>query len=528
MPQAALLTDPETNTVLYANPAAAKLFDCSQADLEKFCFENLHANPASARHFSNNLRYALESNRFLFIPEVKLKTFSGRCFPCQLDLSPLCDPKGKIIAWLNVVTDITSLKNYREQLYGERNILAELLETARIIVLVTDKNGRIVLSNPFLDKLCRLDAQKIKGHKWTAVLLDRSHAKTADSLLKKSMSLPEGCQHRFEFCVSGTHERKNIDLHIKAIHNEQGSTDGFLLVGQDVTEHESALKRLAELGKTGVELERIVNASPAVAFVWEGGKRRNIRFVSKNIRQFGYESQNLVEGGIDYLELVHPEDRRILVSDFELFKQDCVGKFFRRLYRLKTASGKMRWVEERTWAEFDTNLNVVDFRAVVWDATQRISATQMLDDSKKLLEQQKLKLLSKDAAIDEMLKHMEAEKQRLSEQIEQNIRNFVLPALLRLKAQARKTNLPLVNQLESNFESVTGAFGINLVRLEANLSPRELEICNMIRCGLSSKDIAAVLGISPSTATRHRNNIRTKLGIVGKHTSLSSFLHTLD
>ena len=60
-----------------------------------------------------------------------------------------------------------------------------------------------------------------------------------------------------------------------------------------------------------------------------------------------------------------------------------------------------------------------------------------------------------------------------------------------------------------------------------NLTPKEVQICNMIKRGLSSKEIAAFLGISIFTVGRHRHNIRKKIKITNKKDNLNTFLHGL-
>jgi DNA-binding CsgD family transcriptional regulator len=55
----------------------------------------------------------------------------------------------------------------------------------------------------------------------------------------------------------------------------------------------------------------------------------------------------------------------------------------------------------------------------------------------------------------------------------------------------------------------------------------QIEICNMIKNGITSKEIASLLNISLGTTERHRNNIRKKLDIVNKDINLSSVLRSL-
>jgi DNA-binding CsgD family transcriptional regulator len=60
----------------------------------------------------------------------------------------------------------------------------------------------------------------------------------------------------------------------------------------------------------------------------------------------------------------------------------------------------------------------------------------------------------------------------------------------------------------------------------ARLTPREQEICDMIRDGLSSKEISEVLNLSILTVHKHREQIRDKLGLTNQNINLSTFLRS--
>jgi DNA-binding CsgD family transcriptional regulator len=59
------------------------------------------------------------------------------------------------------------------------------------------------------------------------------------------------------------------------------------------------------------------------------------------------------------------------------------------------------------------------------------------------------------------------------------------------------------------------------------LTLKEIRICEMIMSGLSSKEIAVVLGVSTETVFFHRSNIRKKLGLIGQNTDLGAFMRHL-
>ena len=84
-----------------------------------------------------------------------------------------------------------------------------------------------------------------------------------------------------------------------------------------------------------------------------------------------------------------------------------------------------------------------------------------------------------------------------------------------------KTYLHVVRQ---NLEDVTSSFSSKVSDQRVRLSPREVEICNLIRNGLSNKQIAELMHISLLTVERHRHNVRKKLGIGNEKVNLVSFL----
>ncbi len=69
--------------------------------------------------------------------------------------------------------------------------------------------------------------------------------------------------------------------------------------------------------------------------------------------------------------------------------------------------------------------------------------------------------------------------------------------------------------------------GSRLHSAYAQLTPREVVVSNMVRDGLTSKQIGNFIGLSEATVRKHRRNIRKKLGIASKPVNLSSYLKTI-
>jgi len=81
--------------------------------------------------------------------------------------------------------------------------------------------------------------------------------------------------------------------------------------------------------------------------------------------------------------------------------------------------------------------------------------------------------------------------------------------------------------LKNNLDNILSAFGKKISENETRLSPREIEICNLIKNGLSSKEIADLLKISIRTVERYRYNIRVKLDIVNQKINLITYLKSI-
>ena len=138
---------------------------------------------------------------------------------------------------------------------------------------------------------------------------------------------------------------------------------------------------------------------------------------------------------------------------------------------------------------------------------------------------QKEALEQKNLALSEILGQIEIEKKQIKDDVIANAENLLLPIIqkLRLTGESRK----YVQLLRKNLQELTSSFGRKLTEKGAKLTSREVEVCGMIKNGLTSKEIAGLLNISLRTVETHRINIRNKLGIVKKDLNLSSYLKTL-
>lgn len=142
------------------------------------------------------------------------------------------------------------------------------------------------------------------------------------------------------------------------------------------------------------------------------------------------------------------------------------------------------------------------------------------------LKSKRKQLLDKEIALRQILKHLEVQKDIKRNEIVAIIEQSLLPAFNRLANRDNTINKTYYNLILKELKQITTGSS-SLKPLYGRLSPREVDICKLVRSGCTSKEIAELLHISVITVNKHRNSIRRKLGLSRGKTSLASFLNRL-
>ncbi len=167
----------------------------------------------------------------------------------------------------------------------------------------------------------------------------------------------------------------------------------------------------------------------------------------------------------------------------------------------------------------DAQGTVTHFLSVQRDITERKRLEDELVEQKNILEQ-------KNAALREVLELVEIEKKKIKENVNNNVEVVVLPALSRLGRTRSGNDKKYLGIIQEHLKDLTSAFGSEVTRPSHRLSPREAQIANLVKSGLSSKDIGLNLGISIKTVETIRNKIRRKLGLVNRNVNLTSYFRS--
>lgn len=137
---------------------------------------------------------------------------------------------------------------------------------------------------------------------------------------------------------------------------------------QNLGETENSLAKLSDKRE---KLERIVNCSPAVALLRRAKEGWPVEFVSENIRQFGYSPEDFYSGRITYSNIIHPDDLNRVAIELSQCNSQRGERSVSLEYRILTASGEQRWLDDRTWATRNEDGQITHYQGIVLDITER-------------------------------------------------------------------------------------------------------------------------------------------------------------
>jgi DNA-binding CsgD family transcriptional regulator len=156
----------------------------------------------------------------------------------------------------------------------------------------------------------------------------------------------------------------------------------------------------------------------------------------------------------------------------------------------------------------------------------RISAEAELQESNRQLTLERKALQELNTALRIVMSRIEQEKEEIRRDVEMNVEKILKPILNAMVAELPPVQKKYAEMLQTNLEEITSPFINQLSASYHSMTPTEIAVCNMIRTGMRTKEIAETRGISDATVNRHREKIRRKLAITNKDVNLATFLQS--
>jgi PAS domain S-box-containing protein len=164
----------------------------------------------------------------------------------------------------------------------------------------------------------------------------------------------------------------------------------------------------------------------------------------------------------------------------------------------------------------------------IYDISQNSSSEEVSTGEENTISEQKSKIQNLNAALKVLMDHHESEKKDQTQNLLIGIKKKIFPYLDRIKTEnidnAARTYLSLI---ESNLKDLISALPNAQANQIQNLTYSETHVADLICQGKTSKEIAAMLNVSTAAISFHRHNLRKKMGLLKKKTTLRSHLQSL-
>jgi len=276
----------------------------------------------------------------------------------------------------------------------------------------------------------------------------------------------------------------------------------YITIQTDITERKEAelklmesercYRQLTELASYGI----LVHDGDKIIFMNNAGLKLVGAFSLKEI------------AGKPIFDFIHERDRELVQKRVKAVLSDGVNTSIEEIKIKKIGEG------------------MVDVEAVAGPISfNGRNCVQVLIHDITLLKEANQRLHMKNIALYELVEQIEVAKNMVKENVTINVEKTLMPIIN--KAASDGLSRKNVNLLKYYLEEMTSAYGRNITAKRFKLTPREVEICNLVKQGQSNKEIAELLHLSAITVEKHRNNIRKKFGIAKRNVSLNDFLERL-
>ncbi|MBD3404288.1 PAS domain-containing protein [candidate division GN15 bacterium] len=306
------------------------------------------------------------------------------------------------------------------------------------------------------------------------------------------------------------------------VRDETGDITEIIAISRDISDrkaYEQALRKSEERLKAAQELGRMGNWELDVATL-------GIEWSEEVYRLFDRDPAVGPPSFEETLNYYTPEDRarvRECLRQAIETANECALDL-----EVNLPSGRSAVLATLVRVSTDDRGRVVRLYGTVQDITDRKAVERELAEINDRLQAEQQALERKNTALHEVLEQIEHEKEVMLDRVRDNLDQVVMPLLRSLEDRVGAAERELVGLVRGALSELSSPLVHELKALAAALSPRELEICSMIRSGMSSKEIAAALSTSEGTVRNQRKSIRRKLGIDHEQVNLRLFLQELD
>lgn len=284
----------------------------------------------------------------------------------------------------------------------------------------------------------------------------------------------------------------------------------------DITERKRSEEALRE---SEARYLAVLEASPSPIVVYD--MEGNCSYINPAFAKvFGWAPEELIGKKLDYTpEESWPETQLIIDT---VMAGHTVPSVESRRY---TKDGRILDVSINAAIHMSDNGIPVGSIHFLRDITEAKHAEKALRQRQEELKAKARSLEEVNIALKVLLKQREKDKIELEEKVLSNVKELILRYLQALRnTRLNAKQIAYVELIESNLKAIVSPFSRTLSSEYLGLTPKEIQVANLIREGKTTKEIAELFYVSSATVDFHRRNIRKKLDLTKKRANLRAFL----
>ncbi|MBN2108792.1 MAG: PAS domain S-box protein [Deltaproteobacteria bacterium] len=244
------------------------------------------------------------------------------------------------------------------------------------------------------------------------------------------------------------------------------------------------------------------------------------------LEMFGYAEEELLGEHFGVLSskgmLAYPELPPMIEK---LFKDGFVENY-ESIYKKK--DGTTVCVETNVGLLYDDQGEIRGAASSMRDITRRKHdefLLNLLHKKEQELEVSNKQLEDINTALQALLQKRDEDKKNIKEAIAANLNRLVMPYLEKMKQTCKGCDQKAyVEILETHVLDIVSPFIRNLAKNDYKLSPREVAAADLVKSGMTTKEIARHMNVSVRTVEVYRRNIRKKLSLQNKKANLQNYL----
>jgi PAS domain S-box-containing protein len=428
--------------------------------------------------------------------------------------------------------DITELRRTQEALRISEGTTRALMNASTESMFLIDENEIIIAANAISAERLEIPVLELEGktfNKAMGIVPGDTKNERMDYFRKVKKT---GKPLRF------TDERKGriFDVSMFPVTDPQDVARRVAVFARDVTEAESMIKALGESEKRCRDLFQHIPV-PTFVFQWNGTD-----FI---LQKANAASNDLTGDRISSLlgqtaTKLYSENTPWIIDNLK----KCLstkGRLVQEMQYTMQTTGEIKFFQahyvfvapdevlvhaldltERHMAELARQNFYSELEQRVVDRTRELA------DANKQLHVEREALNQKNAALRELIGQITNSKETLASSIQTNLQRVTIPILERLGSKLDEPGRNYLKMLRDSLDNILSPHLAGLQKQHPYLTAHEIDLCNLIKSGFTSKEIAEMRGRSDQTILKQRTLIRKKLGLTDEKINLRNYLASVE